>query len=457
MLLAAATHAAEAGPQARQLARECELLLASAVKRPYGWAWEADAAAAASQPARAAPRHVIMEPPGTAAAGLILLSAGDLLREPRYRDAAVQAARAISASQNITGQIPRTAVFGTSSGGRDAPAIVPDRAATRAGILLLLAIAEREPEQAEVFKRNAQRAARWLTKQQATDGGWPVAHPPDASPPDAQRLLMLDQAEYRDSTLAMLLIADALPEQMFSRAAANSVDKLLGLTLANYVGQQPTTDAVAAVLVDAPDKRDARLAPLWSTAYRLNGAIDDRLTEFPAGADVVASRFAVQTLLATYLITGRDDAMAAADAAARSLEELRGEQSQWRRMYLVAGPTTAPAATQPLGMFDPPPPPERPWVTGDFELEPTLRWVAQVRELGRQEYVARLSTAAPLKDHMTAIVCRLQEPPLKLESDSNPPREIPRGADLAKRLPAMWSLVQRTRIEVGPAATPPSK
>src|SRR5947207_7711432 len=85
----------ERTPQKYQslLARECDALIATAVKRPYGWAWELTS----DQDSKKTPRSVAisLEPAATPAAGLLLLYAGDLLHEPKYSDAAGNVARGI--------------------------------------------------------------------------------------------------------------------------------------------------------------------------------------------------------------------------------------------------------------------------------------------------------------------------------------------------------------------------
>src|SRR5262245_61356625 len=74
------------GRYARQLAQECDQLIQSAVRRPYGWGWDI-VALTATRGSAATPRHVTLEPLGTPAAGLLLLWSGQLLEEPRYRQA----------------------------------------------------------------------------------------------------------------------------------------------------------------------------------------------------------------------------------------------------------------------------------------------------------------------------------------------------------------------------------
>jgi len=92
---------AKAGRYTEQLEAECNAMMQSAVKRPYGWAWDP----LTSNADASKPRPVSMEPQGSPAAGLILQLAGEMLKKPTYLDAAEQVARAGLASHDDTGRI----------------------------------------------------------------------------------------------------------------------------------------------------------------------------------------------------------------------------------------------------------------------------------------------------------------------------------------------------------------
>ena len=76
---------------AQQLRAECHQLLESVVKRPYGWAWEADDAQVSGN---RRDRIVAMGPGESPAAGVLLLWAGEFLDDPDLKEAARQVARA---------------------------------------------------------------------------------------------------------------------------------------------------------------------------------------------------------------------------------------------------------------------------------------------------------------------------------------------------------------------------
>src|SRR5258706_12652941 len=106
VLFALPLHAAS--PAAQQLARECDELIAQAIRRPYGWAF--------SETEPEAKPHgggqlAALEPPGSAGAGFVLYWAGDLLEQPKFKQAAYQVARSVVAAQRPTGQIPALPMF----------------------------------------------------------------------------------------------------------------------------------------------------------------------------------------------------------------------------------------------------------------------------------------------------------------------------------------------------------
>jgi hypothetical protein len=488
---------AQRGRYQTQLAAECDELIDAAVRRPYGWAW--DTVSPAAPTGRAAPRHVMMEPLGTPAAGIVLLWSGQLLDEARFRQAALQAARGVAASQATSGKVAQRALFGSSGASpRDQPAVVPERAATAAGFGLLIALIESEEPKPDSVPRAAIRAARWLAEQQAADGGWVTAHPSDsASPRHSSRFIRLDTPDYRDCTFALLLSAEAFNDPPLSKSAGRAVSKLLSLRLgtrhvdpAEDLRVLPTThETAASTILDerastrpatttpesfTPPAREAAAPPifeaanaaglgnLWSTMYRANGSIDPTLTEYPAGADVPASRHAMQTLLGAYLTTGEKQAGLALDAAAKSLAELRDRDRTWRRVYLL-DPTAQPPTTQALGnVFQPPQPIRGPWEVGTFGVEPTLQAVKQLKFLGRDKYTHMLGGQFTVKQHLQAAICGLCDDPLTLELPvSKEEIELylkshatefatlngPVPQDLAGRLRRLWLLLIRAKLE----------
>jgi hypothetical protein len=380
--------AAGANRFTEQLAAESHALVDAAIRQPYGWGWRESI-----EPDQRDRRPVIsMDPTDTPAAGLMLLWAGELLKEPRFTEAAVSAARGVAASQEKTGKIPSRPVFASTAGGRDTATAVPDRATTRAGLALLLAVIGADESRDEQFHRAALRASTWLLRQQTGDGGWPVAFPPDATRENSIRMLRLDLPDYRDSTLALFLAAEAFPDTPAGRAASKAVAKLLSLRLT------------------APK----RLADLWATAYHLNGALVEGNESIRLGADVLGSRLALQTLLAACVLNRDAEAAKALDSAAKALVGLRNQNGTWQRLYLFDLPSNP--ATQPeTSVLDPTTQPHPLAASGDFGLGPTLESVQNYLQLGGDEFESRLGDGILPRQSIALTLVGLLDQPLEAD------------------------------------------
>jgi hypothetical protein len=378
-----------------------------------------------------------MQSPGTPAAGILLWWSGKFLDEPKYQEAATQAARTIAAVQNSSGQIPQKVIFGVSANGRDEPRAVPDRSATCAALAFTLTLIDED--QTKPAARAAHRASHWLLKQQNEDGGWPAAFPPDATLGKVIRLIRLDDANYRDATYAMLLSSDSLGDSLFAKSAEKSIAKLLSLRQSI---RQATTQPL-----------ESSMTLLWSTAYRPSGAIDPTLGDFPAGVDVVASRCAMQTLLGAYLINGEKQAGPALDSAAQALLNLRNPDGTWQRIYLAQSPTTQPTTSPTTEAIFDAPTTKPAQITGTFELQPILDAAQQLKLVGRDKYLAVLNQQFSIKQRLAATLCGLCDDPLSVDQylqkrdadfatlDDPPPDE------LSGRLKRLWLLFIRAKLE----------
>jgi hypothetical protein len=395
---------AEPARYARQLARECDELLAMVVKRPYGWAW---AEAEPEARPRGGAQIVNFEPGGTAAAGFMLYWAGDLLDQPRYKEAAYQAARATAACLKPTGQVPARPVFlATAAGGRETPMLVADRAPSRAALGLLLCLYDESGGKDEALRRTAARILAWLHKQQGAAGPWPQAYPPTTAPADAVRLLRLDTPDYRDSVFAMLLTADIFPDDVQAR---QSVERSLEFLLRARVGSASKIGG-----------------PLWATAYGLNAFATDQIPDYQPGVDVLASRQAMAALFAAYVMRGDppqrgDDervpwSKALHDAAA-AVEKLPKYEGNWLRLYDYDVETTPPppvrvvpqlgsasATTAPTTM------PRQ--VVGTFGMDRMLENVAALEDVGREKVITALSVNLTIRQRLGAALCGLEDDPM---------------------------------------------
>lgn len=452
--------AAPRGPYAQQLARQCDILLEEAIRRPYGWGW--DTVPLESAAGRNTPRHVQIDPPGTPGAALILLWASQLLDEPRYQQAALEAARGLIASQAPTGKIPEHAMFAVAGPtSRDPASPVPDRAATRAAIALFISILQSNPNAPETLRRSSQRAAQWLVRQQADDGTWPYAHPLDPEGRRSTRIIRLDLPDYRDSTLTLLMTGDALGDVETVRMANKAAAKLISLRIGPATATPaPTTQAGADGEVEAPPPPvAANITNLWTTAYRLDGGIDPSLSEFPLCADMLASRMAMQTLIGTYLVTGQQQAGLALDASSRAAMQLRSSEAQWRKVYLAV-PTTQPE--EPSRIFAAPT--SQPYrETGLFGLPATLESAQQLKQVGQIRYLNMLSGKIGLYQQIASTISGMNDNPFALDMPisraevaqylrDHPERfaelEMGMPRDLSVRVRRLWLLLLRTRLEM---------
>ena len=427
--------AGESAPAKAELRRQCDELIARAVKRPYGWGWTEDAP---EQRPKGGGQPVSMEPGGTAAAGFVLYWAGDLLDEPRYKDAAVQAARGIVASQRSTGAvIARPMFLPNVAGAKEPAALVADRTPTCAAMGLLLTILEDAGAPDPAIKGSALRGLNWLLHQQPANGAWMQADPPSTQPSDAVRLIRLDNGDWRNCTFTLLLAAEVLNDSRCSRAVEKSNARLMRLR----IGDQ---------------SRIGR--PLWATAYGagIDATPSDRLGDYPPGVDPLATRFAMETLLATVLALGDPPkqlveeqppvpSAALADAAA-AVEKLPKYGGKWMRNYDFDVTATVP----------PPPeqrvegsllaaPPQAKQATGLWGLNPVLRAVDVLNKEGRTGLGKRLALELSLHQRLCAAVCGLEEQPFRLSDQEIEWAVRVDENKTAVRVVRLWKLVRQMR------------
>jgi hypothetical protein len=436
--------AAPAKPQqhARLLARACDELINSAIKRPYGWAWDdAQVGDSPKPPVRNNLFPVAIAPGTTPAAGLVLLHAAELLGDPRYATAARNVGRGIAATQQGRGNFSATASFGrTSASAKEPASALPDRGPTRAALALLLSLIDgNEKAPQDAVTRAAPRAAQWLLRQQAETGAWPVPHPPGAAPKDATRIVRLDTSDTRDSVLAMLLAYEVLGDAMHRRSAERSLEFLMKVR------------AGAAADVGAG---------LWQTACTPSAQpLETLATEFPAGTYSLASRFSMQTLFATWAVLGDAQRLAACDLAAQSLADLmKRADGQWHRRFDAAGVATDSASKKDSVFGDGKEPAPR----SDPGLPPTLAAIAAGKELGREKFRERLATGFSPKQHLALTVVALSDVPMTLEYPATAQEAQPfvkqlderfrlseggSSSDLRARVRRLWALYLRARIE----------
>jgi hypothetical protein len=449
-----------AGPYTRQLAAECDLLMRAAVQRRYGWGWDTVPPSPGASPAT--PRHVTMESLASPAAGLLLLYAADLLEDPRFRDGAIAAARGIASAQLANGNLPAHPTFNAgNAGGREPLALVPDRAATVGAIALLSELLQHENARSEQLKGALTRATNWLLRQQADDGGWLAQIPSPADARESLRVIRLDIPAVRDASYAILLLDQAESTRRIAIAIERSSKKMLALRLAQQIAAPTRIDLGANV---GPPEGELpqfpqQLALIWSNAYHPSGLIDSKLDSLHPGADIPATRFAMQTLLGLYLSSGQPELGAALDATRQALLEIRRHDGSWPKRY-VLHPATAPSS-QPAESVFKSRDIELDFLTADrLNLDPLLQAISQLKQMGRERYLQMLTQQLTLRMHLAGAATGLIDDPLTLDLPvtrgeiepyirahdwttlSGPPPE-----QLAPRLQRLWKLYLRTRLE----------
>jgi hypothetical protein len=298
-------------PVDTQLRIALDDLLRRAVRRPYGLAWNADAA---SQLARDfSPEKIEMGKAATPAAALVLLWGGQYLHEPRFTQAAMDAVRAIGVAETAVGQVRSEPIFAAAPGGHDDPLPVPDRTATDAALGFLLAELEANPpapastdgpaaelssSSADRAQRSAERAARWLASQLTPNGLWPTAFPPGPQTQQTIRIVRLDSPDYRDSSLALLLASSLLHDDVLARLSDRPVSSLLRLRLIS----------------------DPHGPNLWCTVCTIGA--NDIPQGFPRGPDLLATQHVMETLTAANAFKPQTDVTQAISQAIVTIRQI---------------------------------------------------------------------------------------------------------------------------------------
>lgn len=423
------------GRYEEQLRRECYQLIESVYKKPYGWAWTEDAK---PQAAKERQHVVAMNASESPAAGLLLLWVGEFLDDAELKDAAKQIARGVNAAKTGAGMVMSRPLFANNAGGRDERAYVPRRDASIAGLALLLEKMRVDPDDA-LSKTAAVRIANWLLKQQAQNGAWPSSQPPDAEAKDAIRILRLDNPDYRNSTIALLLAADATGQKNFADHAKKSIDLLMRLRL----GRPPHS------------------AGLWATAYTVDGAMMDTDYGFPGGADALASRYAMQTLIIGSIQLKHPSYGPAIEQAAKTFHDAELADHTWPRFF-DPGAGRRTATTQPrLGMTT------QPVVDlkaepGGFGIDALIASSAKLQITNLDRYQEDLSRYFTPRQHLLAAMAGLSDDPLVWQTPTDPQTardflakhadewkalDDPPDGPLADRVRRIWLLLIRAKLE----------
>jgi len=370
-----------AGEYQSQLRRECDALLETAIRRPYGMGFDPSGRGDTRKPTT---RPVSFEPLQTPAAGIVLLWSGRLLDEPKYIIAAQEISKATISAQAVTGQVPAITIFAGRPAGRDDAQLYPSRTATIASLGLLLAtMGEAENPDARI-KGAVQRAIHWIVKQRTGLGAWPSAAQMNPDDKEQHRIIRLDESDFRNAVFAMLVISELLDDAEIRKAAIKSLDHLLSLR-------------IRAMKLEAES--------LWCGVYDLQGQTAPLKIGLPESPDLSASRHAMQTLLAGYLITGDRRYGQAVDEAFKSLDELQLNENIWRRFPdAKEGESSAPIFGTP-GVTE----------SGPLGLPGVRASMRQMKLQGRDKFVQMLSVQFTPRQHLIAAMVGLTDEPLHVE------------------------------------------
>jgi hypothetical protein len=410
---------AKPGRYTDQLEAECNAMVQSAVKRPYGWAW--DPLTSNADPSK--PRAVLMQPQGSPAVGMILQITGEMLKKPAFLDAAEQAARGALASRDDGGCIAPIPIFADSVSVRADSSPLPDRSATRAALGLALTVIPNANAKDELTAA-ASSAAKWLARQQSASGAWPTLPGDAGNQSESLRVARLDNTDARDSTFAMRLAAVVLNDKSFALSASRSTSALLQMR--------------------RPDHHN-----LWMIAY------DEKLSplaaklQLPADADLLASQYAMQTLLAEYVTTGERRLGIALDESLRAAASLRRADGGWDRF-----PSSTPASERS-------PKPDA-LASASIRLSDLIDTVRQLKVLGRDKYTRMIERHFTVNQQLSLAICGLEDSPLMMDLpvttdesldyirrhqaewkslDDAPPAELP------ARVHRLWLLLIRAKLE----------
>lgn len=369
-----------AGEYQVQLRKECDALLETAIRRPYGMGFDPSGRGDTRKPTT---RPVSFEPVQSPAAGVILFYAGKFLDEPKYTSAANEIAKATMTAQAATGQVPSIVIFAAKPTGKDDSQIYPSRSATLAALGLLFATIDGAGNIDGRTKSSILRSMHWIEKQRTGLGAWPSAVQKNPEDKDYQRLARLDEVDFRNAVFAMLLESDLLQDKEFSKAAVKSLDHLLGLR-------------IRAMKLEAQS--------LWSGVYDLQGQPAPHKIGLPESPDLLASRYSMQTLLAGYLLIGDRKYGQAVDEAFKSLDELKMKENVWRRF------PDAKENNEPPPMFGVPSSTE----FGSLGLPGVLSSMRQMKQQGRDKFSEMLSVQFTPRQHMIAALVGLSDEPLSV-------------------------------------------
>jgi len=190
---------------------------------------------------------------------------------------------------------------------------------------------------------------------------------------------------------------------------------------------------------------------LWMISYDEKLSPNATSLQLPRDADLLATQYALQTLLGSYLMTGEKRLGMTIDEAIHRAIALRPEGGRgWQRF-----PSTAPAAS---AMRSGAP-------TLDSEslrLDDLAESIRQLKVLGRAKYTHMLERHFTVKEQLALSMCGLNDAPLLLDlpvtseektaylqrhEEETKSLDTPLPSDLAARVRRLWLLLIRAKLE----------
>jgi hypothetical protein len=249
--------------------------------------------------------------------------------------------------------------------------------------------------------------------------------------------MRLDNADWRNCTFTLLLASEVLGDSRCTRAVERSNVLLLRMRIGDVssVGR-----------------------PLWGTAYGLDAFASNRLADYPPGIDMLASRHAMQTLIATVLILGDPQRQPVEEQpptptsalldATTAIAKLPKYDEQWIRIYDYDPATSQPPPLKPVGLEKVAPPPPPRYIRGHWGLDVALADTEILKTEGRAALGKRLSSGATMHERLAATVCGLDDEPFSLTSEAEEMRQGPEVEDkTSQRTRRLWRQLLRARLE----------
>lgn len=405
-----------------QFRAEVEALLRSGVERPYGLGFSASPEVGKGRTVGGGGGGggggptLTFESGGTPGAGLMLLLGGELLDDPRLTEAAGRVGRLILAATDGTGRVPGTAqALPGQLSQREPHGNIPKRGATHASLGFLLTAArqarsaepgDREgagPDRSSLHRLGpgAVRCAGWLLRQQLRTGAFPVSVevPGQKYPVRAARL---DVPDVRDGMLALALIqrAGRLGSEEGAATGLPALQARAGMERAGTtLLRQRLSDPLK------PSKN------LWPSACDTDTTPLTGVPALPPTGNLLATRYAMQALLAYHLEAQAQDALDVLKLAGEAVNKLKGGDGTWTLVDDPANQYPAPPDADGNAAA---------WPRSDFGLPQTLQTVVDLRTLGGPTYLKLVSKTLPIEVAYAAMLTGL--------TDDYPTADLPLSA-----------------------------